>query len=394
MPHPIHILHYLSPLLILAPTLTLFRPPSPPPPELPGVRPIVTKHVIPRCSLILIVLSLLAASYLADGLTFVVSVVVTKQWDADVPLSGRGDGWAWVIYTAGGFVLWSTIAVLCAALNVYEKDGIVVAATFGLVSEVVLLVLLVLDFTRSEWKGYPFLVQFALAESFEQCPDSVSATIAHITSIIHITLPSLRLILLPLLIYAVSNPVIRFLPVEGSSSSPSADPETTERTGLIEHQDSNPSLRPTEGDNSETNGSTERAALNGKHPRAGIYGTFGANTPPVNASGTALPLTPAQSKSPPTTSPPPPTELSWSAYFARFARLAPFLWPAKSGKLQLLAVACLVLLVCGRAVNAMVPQVVGKVVDCLGDYSADANHAKCVGGCEFCDSASHCGTSN
>jgi hypothetical protein len=150
MPHPIHILHYISPLLLLPPTLTLFRAPSSPLPELPGIRPIITKHVIPRCSLILAILSLLAASYLADGLTFVVSVVVTKNWDADVPLSGRGDGWAWVVYAAGGLVLWSTIAVLCAALKVYEKNGIVIAATFGFVCEGVLLVLLVIDYTRSE----------------------------------------------------------------------------------------------------------------------------------------------------------------------------------------------------------------------------------------------------
>lgn len=221
-----------------------------------------------------------------------------------------------------------------------------------------------------------------MAESPQIIPDSVTPTIAHITSIIHITLPCIRLILLPCLIYAVFTPIVRFLPVESDSSDPSTDPDATERTGLIEHQQSTTSLRPTEGDNSDTNGSTNGPAKNGKNPIANIYGTFGANTPPVNASGTALPLEPPPAKSSKPPIPPPPTELSWSAYFARFAKLAPFLWPKKSGKLQFLAVACLGLLVCGRAVNATVPQVVGRVVQCLGDYSEGGNHDQCVGGCE------------
>lgn len=71
----------------------------------------------------------------------------------------------------------------------------------------------------------------------------------------------------------------------------------------------------------------------------------------------------------PTGTPPPPTDISWSEYFSRFARLAPFLWPSKSGKLQLLAVSCLVILVAGRAVNVMVPQTLGKVVASLGTWS-------------------------
>lgn len=70
----------------------------------------------------------------------------------------------------------------------------------------------------------------------------------------------------------------------------------------------------------------------------------------------------------PTDGPPPPSELTWSEWFARFVKLAPFLWPSKSGKLQILAVFCLVVLVCGRIVNLFVPRTLGKVVDSLSSW--------------------------
>ncbi len=112
-------------------------------------------------------------------------------------------------------------------------------------------------------------------------------------------------------------------------------------------------------------------------PRAGE-----ATFPPLSSPRHAhshLPLPLALS---PPTGPPPPSELSWSAYFARFARLAPFLWPSKSGKLQLLAGACLVMLVLGRAVNVAVPQVLGRVVGCLSAYTGSGGDPQdvCMGG--------------
>src|SRR3954468_14089320 len=105
MPHPINVIHYLNPILLVLPTLSLISGPPTPPPELPGIRAVVTKHVIPRCTLILSLISMLAASYLVDGLTFAINVVINHEWNGDVPL-GRGgklgidqSGWAWVVYT-------------------------------------------------------------------------------------------------------------------------------------------------------------------------------------------------------------------------------------------------------------------------------------------------------
>jgi len=257
---------------------------------------------------------------------------------------------------------------MCAANKVYQHNGVVVAATFGFVLELVLLVLQVLDFTRNR----------------------APTTTTHVTSIIHLALPPVRLLHFVGLIYAISSPVIRFLPVDADGSTSSADSanedeSATERSNLIAHQPSSASLRPPTTADSEASGSV---AKNGKPLSNGVYGTFGANTPPVNASGLAIstnvsPANETSSKGKPanTTSPPPPSELSWSAYFARFARLAPFLWPAKSGKLQLLAVACLILLVLGRGVNVMVPQILGKVVSCLDEYGPNGDaHGKCIGG--------------
>jgi ATP-binding cassette subfamily B (MDR/TAP) protein 6 len=60
--------------------------------------------------------------------------------------------------------------------------------------------------------------------------------------------------------------------------------------------------------------------------------------------------------------PPPPT---LRVFFARLKLLFPYLWPRASVTLQLLALACAVLLVLGRFVNLYVPLTLGRVVDDL-----------------------------
>lgn len=70
--------------------------------------------------------------------------------------------------------------------------------------------------------------------------------------------------------------------------------------------------------------------------------------------------------------PPPPHEQTWKQWFARFMKIVPYLWPRNSRKLQLLALACLVLLVLGRGVNVLVPQLLGRVVRALGTYDGDS----------------------
>lgn len=49
-------------------------------------------------------------------------------------------------------------------------------------------------------------------------------------------------------------------------------------------------------------------------------------------------------------------------------KIVPYLWPRHAPSLQLLALACLVLLVLGRGVNVLVPQLLGRVIKALGTY--------------------------
>ena len=76
--------------------------------------------------------------------------------------------------------------------------------------------------------------------------------------------------------------------------------------------------------------------------------------------------------------PPPPHEQTWKQWFARFMKIVPYLWPRNSRKLQFLALACLVLLILGRGVNVLVPQLLGRVVRALGTYDGDGERVcKC-----------------
>lgn len=82
---------------------------------------------------------------------------------------------------------------------------------------------------------------------------------------------------------------------------------------------------------------------------------------PLLASSPAAAPAPAQAL---------PANASFSVLIKRVRVLAPYLWPSRSPKLQMLAVLCVVLLVLGRAVNLMVPIALGQVVDSLGSGDA------------------------
>ena len=56
----------------------------------------------------------------------------------------------------------------------------------------------------------------------------------------------------------------------------------------------------------------------------------------------------------------------WLDYIAGFRVLFPYLWPKDSALYQLIVVICLVLLICQRIVNIMVPLQLGVLVDSLG----------------------------
>ena len=74
------ILRIIAPALVLLPTLALIfaRPPAPSEPS--PITQVVVKSTVPRRGLILALLSLVALTYLLDGLSFVIYAVVDKRW--------------------------------------------------------------------------------------------------------------------------------------------------------------------------------------------------------------------------------------------------------------------------------------------------------------------------
>ena len=57
--------------------------------------------------------------------------------------------------------------------------------------------------------------------------------------------------------------------------------------------------------------------------------------------------------------------VNWYQYLRGYMVLAPYLWPAKSRKLQLIALSCFTIMVAQRVINVFVPVLVGKITDAL-----------------------------
>ncbi|EMD88467.1 hypothetical protein COCC4DRAFT_205262 [Bipolaris maydis ATCC 48331] len=58
---------------------------------------------------------------------------------------------------------------------------------------------------------------------------------------------------------------------------------------------------------------------------------------------------------------------SWWEYIKGYHVFFPYLWPSKDGKLQLVVVACFMLVLAQRVVNVLVPDLTGEIVDRLKD---------------------------
>ena len=155
----------------------------------------------------------------------------------------------------------------------------------------------------------------------------------------------LRVLHLPILLWAFSNPRITFEPVTPPSENDALLPP-----GNGEAAGSSNGYGATTSGSSQVDTEAANGGPNGKSKdlKKGDRKKDGAN---------------------PSGGPLPPSDITWSEWFSRFARLIPFLWPSKSGKLQILAGLCLVILVLGRAVNVLVPRTLGNVVDSLSSWA-------------------------
>lgn len=137
MPSPLPYIHLVTPLILLLPLLSLFRAPSAPIPEPPGIRPITVRRITPRRGLILTTLILLALTSFLDGILLIVDLLSASSRDGQLYLVHGGLGVeSWVTYSVGGVVVWSFAAILAEYRAKWGDGALISLSTLGLVCEV------------------------------------------------------------------------------------------------------------------------------------------------------------------------------------------------------------------------------------------------------------------
>lgn len=196
----LNILRLLSPVVVLPLSLSLLTAPPPPPSELPGIRPIVTQRIIPRRLFILLLLCTISSLYLVDGAVFVVQTCLEKEWLGDTST-------AWTVYSWGNVVVWAGTSVLVIWRSGYDRNGLVLQTLVGMAMECVILGFQARDVAHSK---SCFTVgsrhRFLMTNRWSVYRPSVYI-------ILHLTTIALRIILLPILLWAISSPIVTYQPV-------------------------------------------------------------------------------------------------------------------------------------------------------------------------------------
>lgn len=142
MPSSLTILHLVTYPILLLPLLALSRATVHSSDELPGIRPIKVRVITPRRGLVLTILCALAFTSVLDATILVVDLLSgphhTVEWYEDTDLL------SWVVYTFGGFVIWSMAAILAEWRTKWGDKSVSAMGAFAFVFEVANLALLVL----------------------------------------------------------------------------------------------------------------------------------------------------------------------------------------------------------------------------------------------------------
>jgi len=310
-----------SPAVVLLAALSLLstKPLSPPSPS--PITPVVVASRIPRRTLILVLLSLSAFTFLADGLAYVVYVVLNKVWPV-----GTGIEIAGVL----GLLAYAGLAALGAwkdvnGVEVWNRSRVKAAIALALALDIVQVILGFLTFAP---------------DPHHICTSPLKSCIPQL---LHSVLPIARiLVLLPLLV-ALFFPRVAYLPANGfhaqiDESAPliSQGPSFVPQDSLL--------LQPEDQDDG---------------PSTGKYGTFTSRSGPTTRCASPVPDVQEQKK---TSTREVALDPSWRELFTRIYHLTPHLWPSQYPKLQFIAFICFLILVLGRIVNAFVPLTLGALV--------------------------------
>jgi len=143
---PTFVARVLSPIIVLVTTLSLFFVHSTLPSSPSPITPVVVATAVPRRALLLALLTTIALTYLADGLSFVVFAVIDHDWPrhSGIPVN-----------TVTGVVAFSGLAALGTwkdihGVTVWLMRRIKVAVTATLALDLTLVVLLALHLRQGE----------------------------------------------------------------------------------------------------------------------------------------------------------------------------------------------------------------------------------------------------
>jgi hypothetical protein len=130
---------WTNPILCL-PLLSLVRPPKAPIPEPAGVRPIKILVLTPRRGLILTTLIALAFTCFVDATILVVDLLTSPYREVTW---GNIELTSWIIYSFGGFVVWSLATIFAEWRTKWGDRSLSVLGALAFVGEVTNLPLLI-----------------------------------------------------------------------------------------------------------------------------------------------------------------------------------------------------------------------------------------------------------
>ncbi len=252
---PIFLARILSPSFVLLAGLTLFFT-KPRPLRLQSeITPVVVASSIPRRAVILLLLTLVAFSYLFDGLAFVVFAVLDHDWPRQTGIP---------INTITGLIAFSGLAALGTWKDIHGVDvwllrRIKFAVLLSLALDISLSTLLASRLREKDpCKFHTFIETSMIRKIFIS-----SAHVFSIRSLVHIALPAFRVLLLLPLLAALASPRVVYSSAETYPNV--EEPAPTVSSFLLPH-DAVPQ---------------SSTGLNGESSK---YGTFRVTRPNLQAS--------------------------------------------------------------------------------------------------------------
>ncbi|KAJ3819599.1 mitochondrial half-size ABC transporter [Lentinula raphanica] len=318
------ILRVISPAFVLFSSLSLFflQPSTPTSPS--PITSVVIARRIPRRASILLFLTLSSLTYLADGLTFIVYAIIQKNWPWYSGIEANA---------LLGVVAFSGLAALGTwkdlhGVPVWDLKRVRLSVALSLILDIVLVVLFALN---SRQAGFPSSLSLVM--------------------LLHFAFPVSRIILLIPLLTSLLTPRVVYTSILAEGG---AEDITTETSGLLSD-----TPQPSTG---------LLAAPVPSNPTK--YGTFRPSRSTLQQSTpTTRAPTPVRSQNV-SEKPEITLEPSWGEFMHRIKRLSPYLWPSKSHFLQLVAVLCILILILGRFVNALVPYTLGELIKVFENRSS------------------------